>query len=139
MSTTTTNGRHNRSTSELVRDLSEQSSRLIRQEMALAWAELAQKGVEAGVGMGLLGGAAILGLYGLGALTASGILLLATAMKAWVAAVVIAGGILAVAGVAALIGKTRLAQAAPPVPEATIETAKQDVRTIRASVLEGRS
>ena len=60
-------------------------------------------------------------------------------MKAWVAAVVIAGGILAVAGVAALTGKTRLAQAAPPVPEATFETAKQDVRTIRASVLEGRS
>ena len=139
MSTTTTNGKHNRSTSELVRDLSEQSSRLVRQEIALARAELTQKGVEAGVGIGLLSGAGILALYGLGALTAAGILLLSTAMKAWVAAVVIAGGILTVAGAAALIGKSRLAQAAPPVPEATIETAKKDTKTIRASIHRGRS
>ena len=136
---TTNNGNSIRSTSELVRDLSEQSSRLVRQEIALARAELTQKGVEAGVGLGLLGGAGILALYGLGALTAAGILLLATAVKAWIAAVVIAGGILAVAGVAALIGKTRFAQAAPPVPEATIETTKRDARTIRTSIREGRS
>jgi Putative Actinobacterial Holin-X, holin superfamily III len=66
-------------------------------------------------------------------------LLLSTAMKAWIAAAIIAGGILIVAGAAALIGKARLARAAPPVPEATIETAKQDVATIRASIREGRS
>jgi hypothetical protein len=136
---TTNNGNDKRSTSELVRDLSEQSSRLVRQEMALARAELTEKGVEAGLGIGLLGGAGILALYGLGALTAAGILLLSTAMKAWIASVVIAGSILAVAGAAALIGKTRIAQAAPPVPEATIETAKQDARTIRRSIREGRS
>jgi Putative Actinobacterial Holin-X, holin superfamily III len=139
MMTTTNNGNDKRSTSELLRDLSEQSSRLIRQEMALARAELTQKGVEAGLGIGLLGGAGILALYGLGALTAAGILLLSTATKAWIAAVVIAGGILAAAGAAALIGKTRLAQAAPPVPEATIETAKEDAKTIRASIRDGRS
>jgi Putative Actinobacterial Holin-X, holin superfamily III len=139
MSTTTTNGKNNRSTSELVRDLSEQSSRLVRQEIALARAELTQKGVEAGVGIGLLSGAGILALYGLGALTAAGVLLLSTAMKAWVAAVVIAGGILTVAGATALIGTSRLAQAAPPVPEATIETAKKDAKTIRASIHRGRS
>ena len=136
---TTTNGKDGRSTSDLVRDLSEQSSRLIRQEMALARAELTQKGVEAGFGIGLVGGAGILALYGLGALTAGGILLLSTAMKAWIAAVLIAGGILIVAGAAALIGKTRLAQAAPPLPEATIETAKQDAEIIRVSIREGRS
>jgi hypothetical protein len=136
---TTNNGNDKRSTSELVRDLSEQSSRLVRQEMALARAELTEKGVEAGLGIGLLGGAGILALYGLGALTAAGILLLSTAMKAWIASVVIAGSILAVAGAAALIGKPRIAQAAPPVPEATIETAKQDARTIRRSIREGRS
>jgi len=139
MVTTTDNGNDKRSTSELVRDLSEQSSRLIRQEMALARTELTRKGVEAGLGIGLLGGAGILALYGLGALTAAGILLLSTAMKAWIAAVVIAGGILAAAGAAALIGKTRLAHAAPPVPEATIETAKEDAKTIRASIRDGRS
>jgi hypothetical protein len=142
MVTTTNNeshGNHRRSTSELVRDVSEQSSRLIRQEVALARAELTEKGVEAGLGIGLLGGAGILALYGLGALTAAGILLLATAMKAWIASLVIAGGILAVAGAAGLVGKTRLGQAAPPLPEAAIETAKQDARAIRAGIREGRS
>lgn len=139
MATTTNNGRDNRSTSELMRDLSEQSTRLIRQEMALARAELTQKGAQAGFGIGLFGGAGILSLYGLGALTAGGILLLSTAMKAWIAAVIIAGGILIVAGAAALIGKARLARAAPPLPGATIETARQDVETIRASIREGRS
>jgi hypothetical protein len=137
--TTTNNGKDNRSTSELIRDLSEQSTQLIRQEVALARAELAQKGAQAGFGIGLFGGAGILSLYGLAALTASGILLLSTAMKAWIAALIIAGGILIVAGAAALVGKARLRGAAPPLPEATIETAKQDVETIRASIREGRS
>ena len=139
MTTTTNNGSASRSTSELVQDLSEQTSRLVRQEMALARSELTEKGAQARVGIGLVGGAAILALYGLGSLTAGGILLLSTAMKAWVAALIIAGGLLLVAGAAGLIGKARLARAAPPVPEATIETAKQDVATIRASIREGRS
>ena len=139
MATTTNDAGDNRSTSELIRDLSEQSTRLIRQEMALARAELIEKGAQAGFGIGLFGGAGLLSLYGLGALTAGAILLLSTAMKAWMAAVIVAGGFLIVAGAAALIGKARLARAAPPVPEATIETAKQDVETIRASIKEGRS
>jgi Putative Actinobacterial Holin-X, holin superfamily III len=129
----------NRSTSELIHDLSGQTTRLIRQEIGLARAELTQKGAQAGLAIGLLGGAGILSLYGLGALTAGGILLLSTAMKPWVAAVIIAAGILIVAGAAALVGKARLARAAPPVPEATIQTAKKDVATIRASIREGRS
>ncbi|MGO9892025.1 MAG: phage holin family protein [Solirubrobacteraceae bacterium] len=137
--TTANNGKDNRSTSELIHDIADQTTRLIRQEMALAQAELTQKGAQAGFGIGLFGGAGVLSLYGLAALTASGILLLATAMKAWIATLIIAGGILLVAGAAALVGKARLRRAAPPLPEATIETAKQDVETIRASIREGRS
>jgi len=139
MATTTHNGSGNRTTSDLIHDLSEQSTRLIRQEMALARAELTQKGIEARLGVGLVGTAGVLLLYGLGAVTAAAILLLSTAMQAWIAAVVIAGAILIVAGVTALIGRARLARAAPPVPEVTIETAKRDVDTIRASIREGRS
>jgi hypothetical protein len=139
MATATNNGKGHPSTSELIRDLSEQSTRLIRQEMALAQAELTQKGAQAGFGIGLFGGAAILSLYGLGALTAGGILLLSTATKAWIASVIVAGAILIVAGAAAVVGKARLARVVPPVPEATIETAKQDVETIRESIREGRS
>lgn len=139
MATTADAGRANRTTTELLRDLSEQSTRLIHQEIALARAELTHKSGNARFGTGLFGAAGILSLYGLGALTAGGILLLSSAMKAWIAAVIVAGGILVVAGVAAVIGKARLARAAPPFPEAAIETAKQDVEAIRPSIREGRS
>ncbi|HTU84640.1 MAG TPA: phage holin family protein [Solirubrobacteraceae bacterium] len=137
--TTNNNGNENRSTSELISDFTEQTTRLIHQEMALARTELTEKGTQAGIGIGLFGAAGILSLYGLGALTAGGILLLSTATKAWIAAVIVAAGILVVAGAAALIGKARLARVVPPVPEATIETAKQDVKTVRTSIREGRS
>jgi uncharacterized membrane protein YqjE len=139
MAATTNSGKDNRSISELVHDLSDQGTRLIHQEVALARAELIQKGANAGVGIGLVSGAAVLSLYGFGALTAGGILLLSTALKAWIAAAIIAAGIFIVAGAAALIGKARLATASPPLPEATIETAEQDVETLRASIREGRS
>jgi len=139
MPTTHPNGKNNRSTSELVRELSEQSTRLIRQEMALARAELTEKGVEARFGMELLGAAGVLSLYGLGALAAAAILLLATTLKAWLAATIVGGGILIVAASAALMGKAHLARTAPPIPEATIETARQDLDTIRASIREGRA
>ena len=136
---TRTNSEGNRSTTELIHDLSEQSTRLIREEMALARDEVTQTAARAGFGIGLLVVAGVLSLYGLGALTAGGILLLSTAAKAWIAAVIVAGGILIVASATALIARTQVARAAPPVPEVTIETAKQDVETIRTSIHEGRS
>jgi len=139
MAATSNTGNDDRSISELVHDLSEQGTRLIHQEVALATAELMQKGANAGFGIGLVGGAGILSLYGLGALTASGILLLSTVLKAWIAAAVIAGGIFMVAAAAARVGKSRLAAAFPPLPEATIETAERDVETLRMSIREGRS
>jgi len=139
MATTAGKVRDERSTSRLVHDLSEQSSRLVRQEISLARSELTHKGVEARLGIGLLAGAGILSLYGLAALTAGGILLLSTAMKAWLAAVVIAAGVLLVAAAAAMIAKAHLRGVVPPVPEATIKTTKQDVATVRASIRKGRS
>ena len=138
MMTTTDHRQDSRSTRDLIRDLSEQSTRLIHQEIALAQAELIQKGFQAGLGIGLLGVASVFSLLGVGALTAAGVLLLATAMKAWIAAVIIAGGILILAGATALIGKARLTRARPPVPEATIETTRHDLETIRARIRMGR-
>jgi len=128
-----------RSTGELFHDLSEQSSRLIHQEVALAQAELIQKGAQAGIGIGLLGGAGILVLYGLGALTAGAILLLSTAVNGWIAAVIVAGGFLIVAATAAIVGRARLARSGPALPKTAIETTRHDVETIRASIHEGRS
>jgi uncharacterized membrane protein YqjE len=112
---------------ELFKKLSAETSELIRQEMALARAELSEKGKEAGKGAGLFGGAGVVGLLAAGALTAAIILVLATFLPEWVAALIVAVVYGAVAAVLALRGKQEIKRAAPPVPEQTIETTKEDV------------
>jgi MFS family permease len=112
---------------QLFKDLSEETSTLIRQEMALAKAELSEKGKEAGKGAGLFGGAGVVGLLAAGALTAAIIALLDKAMDLWLAALIVAVVYGAVAAVLALRGKQEIQQAAPPVPEQTVDSVKEDV------------
>jgi uncharacterized membrane protein YqjE len=116
------------STGELFKQLSEQTSTLVRQEVDLAKAELQEKGKRAGVGAGMFGAAGIAGYTGLLAVTAALILLLNEAMDAWIAALIVGVVYLAVAGVAALMGRDRIREAAPAVPEQTVETVKEDVQ-----------
>jgi hypothetical protein len=123
---------------ELVKQLSEQSSRLARQEVELAKAELAVKGKRAGIGAGMFGGAGMLGFYGLGALIAAAILALATAITAWLAALIVAVILSAIAGVLALQGKTKVQQATPPVPEQASESVKEDVQWAKTRAQQAR-
>jgi predicted phage tail protein len=116
------------SIAELVKQLSEQTSRLARQEVELAKAELVVKGKRAGIGAGMFGGAGIFGFYAVGALTATAILALATAVAAWLAALIVAFVLGALAGLLALQGKTKVQQATPPVPEQASESVKEDVQ-----------
>ena len=125
-------------TAELVRQLSDQTSRLIRQEMALARAELTVKGKQAGIGAGLFGGAGVFGLLALGALTAAAIAALALAMDTWLAALIVTVVWAAVAGVMALVGKNRVQEALPPVPENSVESMKEDVQWTKTKAQEGR-
>lgn len=115
------------SVGELLKELSEQTSTLVRQELELAKAEMAQKGKRAGLGAGMVGAAGVLALLALGALTACVIAALATGMKTWLAALIVAVAYAAIAGVVALVGKNRVQEATPPVPEQTIDTLKEDV------------
>jgi len=126
------------SVAELVRQLSDQTTLLARQEVALAKAELAEKGKRAGVGAGMFGGAGVLGAYAVGAFVAAAILGLATAVDGWLAAVIVGLVLAAVAGVLALVGKNRVQEATPPLPEEAISSAKQDVETVKARAQEGR-
>jgi uncharacterized membrane protein YqjE len=139
---TTTDGAgaelRDRPTAELVRELSTQISTLVGQELELARVELAAKGKEAGLGAGLLGGAGVVALFGVGALTAAAIVALATAMAAWLAAVIVAAAWFAIAGVLALVGRSRARRAVPPMPEQTVETIKEDVRYTKEHVQEAR-
>ena len=117
---------------ELLKELSEQTSTLVRQELELARLELAQKGKRAGFGVGMFGGAGALGFYALGAVTAAVILLLATTMAGWLAALVVAAAYGAMAAGLALMGKTKVQQATPPLPQQATESVKEDVQWTRA-------
>src|SRR4051812_28398712 len=119
------NGHHepqDKPTAQLVQDLSEQATRLVRSEIELAKAELAVKGRKAGIGAGMFGGAGLFAAYGLGALTAAAIAALATAMATWLAALIVGAVYFAIAGVAALGGRAKVAAAVPPAPEEAIES-----------------
>ena len=130
---------HERPVGELLRDLSQQTTTLMRQELELAKAELARKGKEAGVGAGLLTGAGIVGLGAFGALTACFIAAIATAMATWLAALIVAVVYAVVAGVLALVGKSRVKEATPPAPEQTIENVKEDVQWAKTRARSGRT
>jgi len=117
---------------ELVQDLSRQTSTLIRQEMRLAQAELAEKGRHAGKGAGIFGGAGVVALYGVGALIAAAVLGLATVLEPWIAAAAIGAGLLLIAGVLALTGKKELDEAGPPKPEQTLDSVQRDIETVKA-------
>jgi uncharacterized membrane protein YqjE len=115
------------STGELLKRFSEDATTLIRKEVELAKAELAEKGRQAGKGAGMFGGAGLFGVTAFGALTAFLILVLAEAMDAWLAALIVAAVYGAIAAVLALQGKQKVEEAAPPQPEQTVETLKEDV------------
>lgn len=123
---------------DLVKQLSEQTSTLVRQEVELAKAELAEKGKRAGLGIGMFGGSGLFVLYGLGALVAAAILALATAVAAWLAALIVAAVLGSLAAVLALLGRTELNQATPPVPERAAESVKEDVEWVKTRARAGR-
>jgi uncharacterized membrane protein YqjE len=118
-----------RGTGELVRELSAQASRLVRQEVELAKAEMTEKGKKAGIGVGMLGGAAVACLLMLGSLTAC--LIVALALSAWAAALVVTALWGVIAGVLVLQGRARLEEMGKPVPEKTVETVKEDVQWLK--------
>ena len=127
-----------RSTADLLKRLSEQTSRLVRQEMELAKVELSEKGKRAGVGAGMFGGAGVIGLYAVGALTAAIIAALSLAMTTWLAALIVAVVYGAIAGIVALMGKKQVQQAMPPVPQDSVESVKEDVQWTKTRAQEGR-
>lgn len=130
--------RRDGSTAELLKELSEQTTRLVRDEVELAKAELSVKGKRAGLGAGMFGGAGVLGLYGLGALTAAAIAALSLAVATWLAALIVAVVYGAVAGALALTGKSKVQAAMPPVPQASVESVKEDVQWTRTRAQQGR-
>jgi uncharacterized membrane protein YqjE len=129
---------NDRSVADLMRQLSDQTATLVRQELELAKAELTIKGKAAGIGAGMFGAAGLIGLFALGALTAAIVLAISLAVTGWLAALITAALYGAVAGVLALQGKTRVQQGVPPMPEQTVQTVKEDVELTKQRAQEGR-
>lgn len=124
------------STAELVQSVSEQISRLIRDELQLARAELTMKGREVGKGAGMLGGGGFAALLGLTALVAAVVLALAAVMPDWLAAGLVGVVLLLVAAGMARAGRGQVRQATPPVPQETRENVRRDVETVTSAVRE---
>jgi uncharacterized membrane protein YqjE len=116
---------------ELVQRMSQQTASLVRQELQLAQIEMKEKGKRAGLGAGMFGGAGVFALYGVGALIATLILVIATFLEAWIAAGIVTVVLFAIAGVLALTGKKEIEQATPAAPEQAIESTKQDVDELK--------
>jgi uncharacterized membrane protein YqjE len=113
---------------ELLKELANETTTLVRQELDLAKAEMREKAGKAGPGFGMWGAAGVTGLLALGTLTAFLILALDGAMPNWLAALIVGLVYAAIAGVLYVRGKQRVEEAGSPVPEKTIETVKEDVQ-----------
>jgi uncharacterized membrane protein YqjE len=112
---------------DLLKQLSEETTTLVRQELELAKAEVSEKGKKAGTGAGMFGGAGVAAFLGLGAITAALIAALDAAMPLWLAALIAGLLWMAVAGVLAQQGRNKVQEATPPVPEQATESVKEDV------------
>lgn len=128
-----------RSTADLLKRLSDETTTLVRREIDLAKAELAEKGKKAGIGAGMFGGAGLFGVGAFAALTTCVIAALDSAMPLWLAALIVAVVYAAIAAVLALTGKGKVKEAGPPLPEEAIESTKEDVEWAKTRARSGRT
>jgi uncharacterized membrane protein YqjE len=129
--TTVDSDQRDRSTGELVKDLSREASALVRQEIQLAKTEMAEKAVDAGTGLAALMSAAVAALLALGALTALLILALDDAIPGWAAALCVTVLWAVVSAAMALFGRQKLREMGKPIPEKTVETLKEDIEWLK--------
>jgi uncharacterized membrane protein YqjE len=132
------NDLYDRPTGELLRELSQQTTELVRQEIELAKAEIGEKGKQAGLGAGMFGGAGLFGAGAFAALTTAIIVALDQAMALWLAALIVAVVYGIVAAVLAQRGKQKVQEVGPPVPEQTKDSVKEDVQWAKTRMRSGR-
>jgi hypothetical protein len=119
---------------DLAKQLSEQVSRLVREELRLAELEMTRKGKRLGRAAGMFGGGGVVALYGISAVVAAAILGLAKVVPAWGSALIVGGVLFAISGTLAVLGRKQLKRATPPVPRQTVDSVKADVEEIKERV-----
>ncbi len=115
----------------LVNDLTTQVPELIRSELRLAQAEMAEKGKRAGIGIGMFSGAGLMAFFGFGTLLATLVLVLDLFLPAWLAALIVTVVLFAIAAVLGLMGKKKVDQATPLAPERATVGLKEDIATVK--------
>ena len=133
-----TENSQDKSVADLLRDLSAEMTTLIHQEVDLAKAELGEKSKKLALGAGMFGGVGVMVLLGLAALVTAAIAALAQVMSLWLAAVIIAIALMAIAGTLALCGRLEVTKGTPPVPEQAIESTKEDVAWLKTQAKSAR-
>jgi uncharacterized membrane protein YqjE len=133
------NDLHDRPAGELLRELSDQTTTLVKQEIELAKAELSAKGKRAGAGAGMFGGAGLFGFFAFAALTTAIVAALDTAMPLWAAALIVMAVYAAVAAVLAMNGKKQIDKATPVAPEQAVESVKEDAQWAKTRARSGRT
>jgi uncharacterized membrane protein YqjE len=128
-----------RPTGELLKELSDHTTTLVKQEMDLAKAELQEKGKQAGLGAGMFGGAGLFGVGAFAALTACLIAVLDQAIELWLAALIVAAAYAAIAAVLAVTGKRKVKKAGPPIPEQAKDSVKEDMEWAKTQARSGRT
>lgn len=123
---------------ELVLQLSDQTSRLVRDEMQLARAEIKESLKHGGIGAGLFSAAGLLAFFGVTVLIATAVIALALLLPWWAAALIVGVVLLALAGIAALVGKKQLSEASPT-PQRTIDNVQEDIREVKGSGKHGHT
>jgi uncharacterized membrane protein YqjE len=139
MATPDQNELRERSTGDLLKELSDHTTTLVKQEIDLAKAELSDKGKKAGKGAGMFGGAGLFGVFSFAALTTCIIAALESPLNLWLAALIVAVVYAVIAGVLALQGRNKIQEAGPPVPEQATESMKEDVQWAKTRAQSGRT
>ncbi len=127
-----------KSVAELAGDLARQMTTLVHDEIELAKSEMGEKGKRVGLGAGMFGFAGLLGLFAVACFTACAVAAIALVMSVWLAALLVGVGYLLVAGIVALIGRSQIARATPPVPAEAMESAKEDVAWLKTQMQSAR-
>jgi uncharacterized membrane protein YqjE len=139
MATPDQNELRERSTGDLLKELSDHTTILVKQEIDLAKAELSEKGKKAGKGAGMFGGAGLFGVFSFAALTTCIIAALESPLNLWLAALIVAVVYAVIAGVLALQGRNKVQEVGPPVPEQATESVKEDVQWAKTRAKSGRT
>jgi hypothetical protein len=131
MHTRSANGHQHVSLGAAAKEVADHAKTLAKLEVELASLELKRKLAALGIGIGLLVGGAVFGVFGLGLLLATIVAALATFLSTWLALLIVTAAVFLVTGTLALVGLAKVKKGTPPKPELAIREAKRTTEALK--------